>query len=188
MIQDKGETLFLESGFSLSERDHEVDRLEAPTSTKHGESRSLDFDQVREFVVNDMLGCGTTFSSPLEWTAGDPVKVPMVYTDFTASHRPLRSIETYIEETCLPFYGNTHTNTSITGSQSTEFCSEARKLIGEACGVKITEKGSEEIVLFAGNGTTSAIQLLIDCLGLKLKAADEPLIILGPYGKPMGCY
>jgi hypothetical protein len=189
MIQDNAETLVLESGFSLSERAHEADRMEAPTSTKHGESQSLDFDQVREFVVNDMLGYGTTFSSPLEWKAGDPVKVPMVYADFTASHRPLKSIENYIEETCIPFYGNTHTNASITGSQSTAFCSEARQLIGEACGAKITGKASQDVVMFAGNGTTCAIQMLIDCLGLELySAADNPLIILGPYGKPMRCY
>eukprot|EP00980_Cylindrotheca_fusiformis_P001998 scaffold443_cov125-Cylindrotheca_fusiformis.AAC.47 len=180
MIGSEGYVPVLESGFSLSEQAHEGDQLQE--TLKKGESKTM--DQIREFVSNDMLGAGTTFSSPLEWKSGSPVKVPMIYTDFTASHRPLKSIEHYIEETCIPFYGNTHTNTSITGSQSTAFCSEARQLIGEACGAKITGKASQDVVLFAGNGTTGAIQLLIDCLGLKLyreSDSDKPLVILGPY-------
>lgn len=187
MLEDKGETLVLESGFSLSERAHEGHRIEEQRTPNLAQSKSI--DEIREWVVSDMVGSDTTFSSPLEWKAGDPAKVPMVYTDFTASHRPLRSIENYIEETCIPFYGNTHTNTSITGSQSTAFCSEARQLIGEACGAKITGKASQDVVLFAGNGTTCAIQLLIDCLGLKLYSEpgndEKPLIILGPFGESM---
>lgn len=45
-------------------------------------------------------------------------KVPLVYCDQTASNRPVHSIERYMEQVCLPLYGNTHTNTSITGSQT----------------------------------------------------------------------
>lgn len=181
MIQEKDQQLVLESGFSLSERAHEEDGKE--TSQVH-EEETMSIDQLREMVVNDMLGSDATFTSPLEWKAGDPVQVPLVYADFTASHRPVKSIERYLENTCMPFYGNTHTNTSITGSQSTAFCSEARQLIGEACGAKITGKASQDVVLFSGNGTTCAISLLIDCLGLKLYSEsgnDKPLIILGPY-------
>ena len=107
------------------------------------------------------------FNSPLEWKTNVPLQVPMVYCDFTASHRPMKSIERYISETCLPFYGNTHTNTSVTGGQSSAFVSEARQIIAEVCNAKITGKASEDVVLFAGNGTTGAVRLLIDCLGLQ---------------------
>jgi hypothetical protein len=44
-------------------------------------------------------------------------RLPLVYCDQTASNRPVQSIERYLEKVCLPLYGNTHTNTSITGSQ-----------------------------------------------------------------------
>ena len=73
----------------------------------------------------------------------------MVYCDFTASHRPLTSIERYLHESCMTYYGNTHTNTSITGSQSSAFVSEARQIIAEACGAKTTGKASQDVVLFA---------------------------------------
>lgn len=45
------------------------------------------------------------------------LQVPLVYCDQTASNRPVKSIERFMERVCLPLYGNTHTNTSITGSQ-----------------------------------------------------------------------
>lgn len=165
-------------------------------------------DELRQHVVKDMVGHDRTFVSPFEWkeehTSGGShvgksnkdelkVRVPMVYCDFTASHRPVSSIEEYLQRECTPFYGNTHTNTSITGSQSSAFVSEARQIIAEACGAKTTGKASEDVVLFAGNGTTSSVQLLIDCLGLKHyetttngndAAADgdlhKPLVMLGP--------
>jgi hypothetical protein len=76
-------------------------------------------------------------------------RVPLVYCDQTASNRPLRSIESYLERVCLPLYGNTHTNTSVTGSQTTAFVAEARQLVAETCNAKITGKASLDVVLFA---------------------------------------
>ncbi|KAG7356486.1 aminotransferase [Nitzschia inconspicua] len=147
------------------------------------------FQSIRDHVVADMIGHEQSFHSALEWKAGSPLKVPLVYCDFTASSRPIGSIEEYLQTTCVPFYGNTHTNTSITGSQSSAFVSEARQIIAEACNAKISGKASQDVVLFAGNGTTASVHLLIDCLGLKhfhqhddnTKNADKPLVILGPF-------
>jgi hypothetical protein len=93
----------------------------------------------------------TTFSSPFE-LPGQPhvnLTLPMVYCDQTASNRPLQSIEKYLQDTCWPLYGNTHTNTSITGSQSTAFVAEARQLVAEAVNAKTTGKASLDLVLFA---------------------------------------
>ena len=110
---------------------------------------STAFQEMRRRVAADMMGHDKTFSSPLEWKPGSSLQVPLVYCDFTASSRPLQSIEDYIQTTCVPFYGNTHTNTSITGSQSSAFVSEARQIIAETCNAKITGKASQDIVLFA---------------------------------------
>lgn len=77
------------------------------------------------------------------------MKVPLVYCDQTASNRPLASIEKYIYDACLPLYGNTHTNTSVTGSQSTAFVAEARQIVAEGVNAKITGKASLDVVLFA---------------------------------------
>lgn len=63
----------------------------------------------------------TTITSPFRSTSSNKNKstlLPLVYCDHTASNRPVQSIERYVERVCLPLYGNTHTNTSITGSQT----------------------------------------------------------------------
>ena len=112
------------------------------------------------------------------------VSLPLVYCDQTASNRALKSVEKYIHDVCLPLYGNTHTNTSVTGSQSTAFVAEARQIVAEGCNAKITGKASLDVVLFAGNGATAIVELLIDCLGVKQLAADEatrPVVFVGPY-------
>ena len=53
-----------------------------------------------------------------------------------------------MQRVCLPLFGNTHTNTSITGSQSTAFVAEARQIVAEECNAKITGKASQDVVLF----------------------------------------
>lgn len=169
--------LILESGCSLREQAHEHEfhqvksdlhkaaewNVDEDTRTAEGDVSASEpglisvnsllasdaFQSIRNRVVADMIGLDQSFNSPFEWKAGSPLKVPIVYCDFTASSRPLRSIEDYLQHTCLPFYGNTHTNTSITGCQSSAFVSEARQIIAEACNAKITGKASEDVVLFA---------------------------------------
>jgi hypothetical protein len=77
------------------------------------------------------------------------LQLPLVYCDQTASNRPLQSLERYIQSVCLPLFGNTHTNTSITGAQSTAFCAEARQIVAEQVNAKVTGKASRDVVLFA---------------------------------------
>eukprot|EP00339_Tiarina_fusa_P025532 CAMPEP_0117004236 /NCGR_PEP_ID=MMETSP0472-20121206/5284_1 /TAXON_ID=693140 ORGANISM="Tiarina fusus, Strain LIS" /NCGR_SAMPLE_ID=MMETSP0472 /ASSEMBLY_ACC=CAM_ASM_000603 /LENGTH=1432 /DNA_ID=CAMNT_0004705139 /DNA_START=23 /DNA_END=4321 /DNA_ORIENTATION=- len=151
-------------------------------------------EELRQHVVDDMMPSfvSSSFSPANDNGNGNGngnrgAKLPMIYCDFTASHRPLQSLEDYVQNECLPHYGNTHTNTTHTASQSTAFCAEARQWIGEFANAHITGKASQDVVLFAGNGSTSAVQLLIDCLGLKHYDKDEnnnnlkgPLILVGP--------
>jgi len=134
----------LECGTSLAEYEHY--RLEeqpkkqlnqqAVSSEKIGEE-SIAF--LRECLASDVVTDGgkayTMVASPFRSpsTAGSNgsssssshersqhhfLQLPLVYCDHTASNRPVKSIERYMEQVCLPLYGNTHTNTSITGSQT----------------------------------------------------------------------
>ena len=82
-------------------------------------------EQLAASVVTDPNGgCSRTMmASPFyvahhSTTTTITTVVPLVYCDQTASNRPVRTIERYMEQVCLPLYGNTHTNTSITGSQT----------------------------------------------------------------------
>eukprot|EP00656_Telonema_subtile_P037008 TRINITY_DN4108_c0_g1_i1.p1 TRINITY_DN4108_c0_g1~~TRINITY_DN4108_c0_g1_i1.p1 ORF type:complete len:1013 (+),score=253.27 TRINITY_DN4108_c0_g1_i1:135-3173(+) len=110
--------------------------------------------------------------------------VPMVYADWTASGRGLEFIENYIQTQVMPVYGNTHTTTSISGHQSTCFRSEARQIIAECCNAKVTGRGAEDVVLFAGSGSTAAVSVVVNVLGLNVPlppGTAKPVVFVGPF-------
>lgn len=114
----------------------------------------------------------------------------VTYADYTASGRSLTFIEEFIRDEVLPRYANTHTEASGTGLQTTRLREDARALIREAVG-----GDDETIVIFAGSGTTSAIDKLIGILGLRIPAAlddryhlrdqippsERPVVFIGPF-------
>ena len=123
--------------------------------------------------------------------------VPLVYCDQTAAQRPASSIERYLRTVSLPCHANTHTNVTYTGSQSTAFVSEARQIVAESVGARITGKAAIDTVLFGGNGVTGVVGLLVDCLNLRgiVEGADgrrdsggegrtedvRPVVFVGPH-------
>jgi selenocysteine lyase/cysteine desulfurase len=114
----------------------------------------------------------------------------VTYADYTASGRSLGFIEDYIRDEVMPLYANTHTETSGTGRQTTSFREEARDIIRTAVG-----GGPDDLVIFTGSGATSAINKLVDILGLRLPAelderyklsaripdGERPVVFIGPY-------
>ena len=133
-------------------------QMATPMSISSFVAAATDLDDLRERLASNVITqhpSFTTFTSPIEDpSCSDPnhhkfLELPLVYGDQTASNRPVQSIEEYLHRVCLPLYGNTHTNTSITGSQSTALVAEARQIVAEACNAKITGKASLDAVLFA---------------------------------------
>jgi selenocysteine lyase/cysteine desulfurase len=115
---------------------------------------------------------------------------PLIYADYTASGRSLSFLEQNIRSLVLPFYANTHTEASFTGVQTNALRESARAAIRSAV------NGSEEDkVIFCGPGATTAINRLIDILGISLPreldrqfalnqhvpASARPAVIVGPY-------
>ena len=81
-------------------------------------------------------------------------------------------------------------NITYTGSQSTAFVAEARQIVGEVTGARITGKAALDTVLFGGNGVTGVVAMLIDCLNLRglvdeSKKRNEvrrrPVVFVGPH-------
>ena len=114
----------------------------------------------------------------------------VTYADYTASGRSLSFIEDYLRDAVMPLYGNTHTESSGTGLQTTRFREDARRIIRDAVG------GTDEhVVIFCGSGTTGAVDKLVSVLNLRLPAdlddryhlleaipqAERPVVFIGPF-------
>src|SRR4051794_4188144 len=98
----------------------------------------------------------------------------MVYADHTASGRALSFVEDFIRDRVLPVYANTHTEASATGRQTTAMREEARATIHRA-----VNGSADDVVVFAGSGTTGAIDKLQRVLALTPR--DRPVVFIGPY-------
>jgi selenocysteine lyase/cysteine desulfurase len=115
----------------------------------------------------------------------------VTYADYTASGRSITFIEEFIREQVMPLYANTHTETSGTGRQTTQFRQDARDIVLRAVG------GDEAVdcVIFCGSGATGAINKLIDILNLRvpndldaryqltarIPEAERPVVFIGPF-------
>jgi selenocysteine lyase/cysteine desulfurase/tRNA(Ile)-lysidine synthase TilS/MesJ len=130
-----------------------------------------------ELIARNVVGRRTLFESPFGARA-------LSYADFTASSKPLQCVEDYLQTEVMPLYGNTHTTTSVTGLQTTCFRHEARQIVAQAVNAKITGRGAEDCVLFTGQGSTSAVNKLVQALGLQqlsLTADQRPVVFVGPF-------
>ncbi len=140
-------------------------------------------DLVRK-IRDSVIGADTAVATPFGMRR-------VTYADYTASGRSLGFIEDYIRTAVLPLYANTHTETSGTGLQTTRFREEARDIIRRCVGAN----RDEHAVIFAGSGSTGAIDRLITILGIRIPAGlddryglsdcippdERPVVFVGPY-------
>jgi selenocysteine lyase/cysteine desulfurase len=135
--------------------------------------------KIRESVIGERQLIPTSFGMK-----------PLIYADYTASGRSLAFIEDFISTKVLPFYANTHTETSFSGAQTTAYREQARGTIRSA-----VNGNNDDQVIFCGAGATAAINKLIDILNLRLPAElnekyqlldqlptdSRPVVFVGPY-------
>jgi len=90
-------------------------------------------------------------------------KKKMIYADWVASGRLYAPIEKKIAEEIGPYVGNTHTETSETGTMMTKAYHLALKKIKEH-----VNAGPDDVIITFGSGMTGVINKLQRMLGLKL--------------------
>jgi len=104
---------------------------------------------LREDIIGRQIPIGTPFGER-----------PLVYADYTASGRGLKSVERYMQH-ILQFYANTHTEDDYTGKTMTQLLHEAERVI-KRC-VNAGDKGK---IIFTESGTTGGITRLMAILGV----------------------
>jgi len=119
------------------------------------------FSQFRD----EIIGIGQKFKSPYG-------EKEIIYADWTASGRLHSDIEHKISNVFGPFVGNTHTETSITGTSMTIAYHNARNIIKNHFNAN-----KDDVLISTGNGMTGVVNKFQRILGLKV--AEH----LAPYTK-----
>jgi selenocysteine lyase/cysteine desulfurase len=122
-----------------------------------------------ERIRASVIGDGQVLTGPY-----GPRRV--TYADWTASGRALGFVEDAIRDRVLPWYANTHTESSGTGRHTTRLREQARQVIHQAVGGT-----AQDLVIFCGSGATAAVAKLVRLLELDGLAGDPPVVFVGPY-------
>jgi selenocysteine lyase/cysteine desulfurase len=110
------------------------------------------FDPFRE----NTIGRGQMFCFP----SGQK---EIIYADWTASARGYGPIESYLKNEIVPFFANTHTQTTTTGTLMTKAYEEAKVIVKEH-----VHANQDDVLIFCGSGMTSAVNKLQRLLGIKM--------------------
>jgi selenocysteine lyase/cysteine desulfurase len=87
----------------------------------------------------------------------------MLYADWTASGRAYLPIEQRLQNDIMPLLGNTHTETTVTGTAMTRAYEQAKHIIKQH-----VNAGPDDVLIFAGSGMTGAVNKLQRLLGLRI--------------------
>lgn len=103
-----------------------------------------------------IVGQDMTFETPYG-------QQPLVYADWIASGRMYGPIEELLYRDIAPLVGNTHTETTVTGSAMTMAYHRAKEIIKRHCGAN-----DSDVMISSNSGMTGVVNKFQRILGLKL--------------------
>lgn len=104
----------------------------------------------------------------------------LIYADWVASGRLYKPIEEKMCEVFGPLVGNTHSESSLTGTSMTLSYHEAHEIIKKHCNA-----GPDDVIITAGSGMTAMICKFQRILGLKVPEQLSDYIKLSDELKPV---
>ena len=121
----------------------------------------------------NIIGIDQSFESP-----GGPQRI--LYADWTASGRMFAPIERMMSGEIAPFVGNTHTETSVTGTTMTRAYHEALAIIKR----HVNASAGDAIICY-GSGMTAVVNKFQRILGLRVHEKFRDRISLAPAERPV---
>jgi selenocysteine lyase/cysteine desulfurase len=122
---------------------------------------------------NNIIGIDKTFQSPFG-------EQRIVYADWTASGRNYAPIENLLKDEIMPFVGNTHTETNITGSSMTIAYHKAQQIIKQH-----VNAGDDDIIISTNSGMTGVVNKFQRILGLKIHEKYKDAINIPEEERPV---
>lgn len=107
-------------------------------------------------------------------------KKKIVYADWTASGRLYQPIEDLLVHEIAPFVGNTHTETTVTGSSMTMAYHKAKDLIKEHVGAH-----QQDVLISSNSGMTGVANKFQRILGLKVHEKHRKLVKMKQEERPV---
>ncbi|KAF0983856.1 hypothetical protein FDP41_007771 [Naegleria fowleri] len=211
-----GDTFYLPNGIQKNDtclfennNNHEMDVALGNHSSTVLENETMMQKWVKQKITlihtihDNVVGAEAVFKTPFSTNRF----IPITYCDYIASGKPLKFIEDYLFEQVLPTYANTHTTTSFTGYQTTHFREEAREIIAKCVNARLAKScnkndnnciscsntaskntdGDCDVVLFVGSGSTSAVNTLVHCIGIRERVllarsrSELPVVFISSY-------
>jgi selenocysteine lyase/cysteine desulfurase len=146
--------------------------LENAFDHKTTTSKETNFTDFRKNIV----GIETNIQTPFG-------EKPLIYTDWTASGRLYSKIEALLSDSFGPMVGNTHSESTTTGTTMTYAYHEAIHIIKNH-----VNAGTNDALISCGSGMTAAVNKLQRILGLRIheryakqitiKEEDRPVIFV----------
>lgn len=136
-------------------------------------SAEKDLARVFDRYRRNIIGIDQTFTTPYG-------ERKLVYADWTASGRLYAPIERALLERFGPFVGNTHSESSVTGSSMTHAYHHAYEIIKRHVNAR-----PEDALIHVGFGMTAAINKLQRLLGLKIPERFERRVNLKEQDRPV---
>ncbi len=113
------------------------------------------FDDLRlRYLRENLMGRDTTIATPF----GEKRRV---YFDYISGGLPFAPIEDLLTKKVLPHMANTHSESNFSGRQMTYFLDRAYQSVADSIGAT-----DDDVIIFTGAGSTSAINKLILAMGL----------------------
>jgi len=121
----------------------------------------------------NIIGINQDFESPFG-------RQRILYADWTASGRMFGPIEQMMSTEVAPFVGNTHTETSVTGTTMTRAYHEALRIIKHH-----VHASSGDAIICDGSGMTSVVNKFQRILGLRLHEKFRDLLSIPAAERPI---
>jgi len=127
-----------------------------------GEGEQEKAQQLCDDLFNDMIGNNIEYDGPITNEKGNVMKKYIIYNDFTASGKGLKSVERFIEHQVLPTYANVHSTVGHNAEITSKYLHEAKNILRN-----YTNAHGNYSIIFHGQGATGGVHKLIEILSIK---------------------